>query len=271
MIIIFLILLAILCFLLKALILHITTKLFKVENTKYKTALLISVIEIIITVVAVVAILLFSIVVAGPDTLSGVSIIEDLLLLTVNLIVFHKLLGKYYQTKLKKNIGIYVVSVIFTVILSFFIIVPVRSFVVEPFVVSGMAMEPTLENLEYTLIKKFDKNYERGDIVVFQDPQNSQEYLIKRIVGLPNEKIQIKNKKVYIYNSENSDGFELKEEYLPKESETFSLSKDLIDIGNDGYYVLGDNREKSKDSRVFGLVNKDLILGKYWFSVNTLE
>ena len=141
----------------------------------------------------------------------------------------------------------------------------VRYFIFKPFYVEGQSMEPTYLGSEYLIIDEISYRFrepERGDIVVFRYPRNPQEFFIKRVVGLPGEKVQIKDGAVYLYNGENPDGFRLSENYLSPELKTYALNEEMTILGDKQYYVLGDNRNASKDSRSFGAVDKKLITGR---------
>lgn len=142
---------------------------------------------------------------------------------------------------------------------------PIRYFLIQPFYVKGASMEPNFFDKEYLIINEISYRFyepKRGDIVVFRYPRNPQEYFIKRIIGLPEEKIQIKDRSVYIYNKNNPDGVKLEEPYLTTDAKTDSMSEEIISIGKDEYYVLGDNRSFSKDSRSFGAVDRSFVIGK---------
>lgn len=256
MMILFVTLAIIIGFFLQVLFLHWTTKMLKVENVSYKIAIKISIFEWIIGIIIGVAFgILFSIFNVSDTIL-------NIILIILWFIILHKLLKKYYSTQLKKNILICVVLTVMVVLASLIFTIPFRSYIAEPFTLNGKSMEPTLEEKEYFFIKKFDKNFIRGDIVVYQIPEQQNQFLVHRIVGLPGEKIQIKDDSVYI------DGQKLTETYLPKakDIQTKSNNQDIIDIGQGYYFVLGDNRDKSADSRFFGLVNEKSIIGKHWFS-----
>ena len=164
-----------------------------------------------------------------------------------------------------KNFFAFTFELIKIVVISLLIIIPIRYFLIQPFYVKGASMEPSFYDHEYLIINEISYRFnepERGDIVVFRYPRNPQEYFIKRIVGLPGEKIQIKGGNVYIYNQDNPTGAELNEFYLTDSAKTYSLSQDIISLTENEYYVLGDNRNSSKDSRSFGPVNKSFIIGK---------
>ncbi|HPA25776.1 MAG TPA: signal peptidase I [bacterium] len=240
---------------LDALLFYATTKIFRLNEATYKKALIVSLLQIIFILIIGVII----------SVISKNSIIITVLEIFFGLVIFHILLKKFYQTNLKKNIAIYIVFVIITVVLSFVIVLPVRSFVVEPFVSEKQAMEPTYQNGDYLLINKFDKNFNRGDVVIFKNPDNQRQYFIKRIIGLPGEKIQLKDGFVYLYDAQNPDGYKLLEPYLGADIKTIGLDKNILELSNNEYYVLGDNRPISKDSRIIGPVSAESLVGKIWF------
>lgn len=139
------------------------------------------------------------------------------------------------------------------------IVVLIRTFIVTPVQVDGESMYPTLLDNELLLLKKYDHSYDRFDIVVFKY-NNSK--LVKRIIGLPGEKISYKNNVLYINNQE-IDNINL---------DSYTYDFDLSELGFDtipeGYYfVLGDNRTNSLDSRAIGLVPEENILGVTNFSI----
>ncbi|NCD01045.1 signal peptidase I [bacterium] len=166
-----------------------------------------------------------------------------------------------------KNFLKFIFETLKIVVISLAIIIPVRYFLIQPFYVKGASMEPNFHDFEYLIINEISYRFnepERGEIVVFRYPLNPQEYFIKRIIGLPGETVELKGGRVYIKNDENPDGFLLNEEYLSDPSSTYSVKEKITMLGDDEYYVLGDNRVASKDSRVFGAVNKSFIIGKVW-------
>ncbi len=150
------------------------------------------------------------------------------------------------------------------VVISLVIIVPIRYFVMQPFFVLGASMEPTFENGDYLIIDEISYilgEPERGDVVVFRYPHNPKQYYIKRIVGLPGEVVMIHDKGVTVKNKEFPEGFPLKEEYLPGADTYGNMS---LALGGNEYFVLGDNREASSDSRRWGALKKEYIVGKVW-------
>lgn len=127
-------------------------------------------------------------------------------------------------------------------------------------------MEPNFHNGEYLIINEIEYRFEspeRGDVIVFKYPKNPNEYYIKRIIGLPGEKVQIKGGQVTIFDKNNLSGFALEEDkYLPGGRVT--RGDVSIVLGEDEYFVLGDNRSASSDSRVWGVLPKQNIIGKSW-------
>jgi len=164
-----------------------------------------------------------------------------------------------------KSFFAFVFELVKIVVISLVIIIPIRYFLVQPFYVKGASMEPNFYDHEYLIIDEISYRFEapeRGDIIVFRYPKNPQEYFIKRVIGLPGEKIQVKDGQVYVYNNEHKDGLALQEPYLAEATKTYSLTDEATSLGNDEYFVFGDNRNSSKDSRSFGPVNKSFIIGQ---------
>jgi len=154
------------------------------------------------------------------------------------------------------------------VCISLAIILPVRYYLIQPFYVKGASMEPNFHDHEYLIIDEISYRFNtptRGQVVVFRYPRNPQEYFIKRIIGLPGEDVQIKDGQIIIFNSDNPDGFILDENYLSTDLMTYGASEEKVTVGPDEYFVLGDNRNASKDSRSFGPVNSSFITGKVLF------
>ncbi len=173
-----------------------------------------------------------------------------------------------------KNFFVFVFELLKIVVISLFIIIPIRYFLIQPFYVKGASMEPSFYDHEYLIIDEISYRFNepnRGDIIVFRYPRNPQEYFIKRLIGLPGEQIQIKDGEVKVFNDSSGDGFVLDEDYLPDNLKTYGLSEEIITLSevneNDPttkneYFVLGDNRNSSKDSRSFGPVAESFITGK---------
>jgi len=159
------------------------------------------------------------------------------------------------------------IEIVKIVLISLAIIVPVRYFLIQPFYVKGASMEPNFYNHEYLIIDEISYRFEdpkRGDIIVFT-PLNSTvgDYFIKRIIGLPGEKVEINNGKIKIYNNKYPDGIFLDETIYLNNGVT-KASEEMVELGYNEYFVVGDNRSASLDSRTFGPIKKKDIVGKVW-------
>jgi signal peptidase I len=152
------------------------------------------------------------------------------------------------------------------IIISLIIILPIRYFIIQPFYVKGASMEPSFHDHEYLIIDEISYRFhspERGDIVVFRYPENPQEYFIKRIIALPGEKVEVRDGRVFIYNDKYPEGFVLDESaYLADDVRTYDASGEIKTMRNNEYFVLGDNRTASKDSRSFGAVADSFLTGR---------
>lgn len=167
------------------------------------------------------------------------------------------------------------------VVLSLIIILPVRYYLIQPFFVKGSSMVPNFHDKEYILVDKWTYKLgapERGDVIIFKAPGNQKEYYIKRILGLPGETVVAgNNNAVVVYNDRYPDGFTVFERgYLPETNPTYcdagwEYCGTRVTLGPEEYFVLGDNREHSSDSRVFGPVNISLFSGLAWLRLWPLD
>ncbi len=141
-------------------------------------------------------------------------------------------------------------------------VIVIRSFLVQPFLVSGASMEPNFSSGDYLLIDEISYRFrepQRGEVVVFHYPGDERVYYIKRIVGLPGERVVVNNGQITIFNQKYPNGFVVEENYLPLETKT--SGKEEIVLKNNEYFVLGDNRNYSFDSRSWGNLQKAEIVG----------
>ena len=149
------------------------------------------------------------------------------------------------------------------VIVSLLIILPIRYFIVQPFFVRGDSMVPNFHDKDYLVIDEISyrfKEPQRGDVVVFRFPQDPHQYYIKRLIGMPEETVEIKNGQVIVSNQSNPAGFELDEFYLDQSTP----GEINIKLDENEYFVLGDNRAASSDSRRWGPLARHLIIGRAW-------
>lgn len=145
-------------------------------------------------------------------------------------------------------------------------------FLVRPHQIHGDSMLPSYHNGDYLLteiisFRFLGRGIQRGDMIVFHAPEQPNLDFIKRIIALPGEKIKLQNGQVFILNYDHPEGFLLKEPYLGdgvttqpgktiREGELFEVSQ--------GYLVMGDNRLRSSDSRDWGVVKKEAVVGRAW-------
>lgn len=161
----------------------------------------------------------------------------------------------------KKSLKHSILELVRFAIIALVIVIPIRIFIMEPFVVSGSSMFPTFDNGDYLIVDKLSYKIgdpERNDVVIFKYPNDETKFFIKRIIGLPSETIDIRDGKVTITNRENPDGFELVEPYIKNSSS----SSTHFELKENEYFVMGDNRNASSDSRYWGAVKRDLLAGK---------
>lgn len=146
-------------------------------------------------------------------------------------------------------------------LLAILIVIPVRLFVMQPFIVNGSSMDPSFATGQYLIVDELSYRFsepERGDVVIIRYPRDPSKFFIKRIVGLPGDTVEIRDGNVVIENDMRPEGFELDEPYVkyPKQ-ETLSRK-----VENDEYFVMGDNRAASSDSRYWGTVPRNHIVGR---------
>ncbi|MBY0376714.1 signal peptidase I [Patescibacteria group bacterium] len=146
-------------------------------------------------------------------------------------------------------------------VIALLVVLGVRTYIVQPFIVSGSSMVPTFKDGQYLIIDEISYKLsepKRDDVIVFHYPKDPTKFFIKRIIGLPNETVDVKGNDVKITNNEHKDGFTLKEPYV----ENISSSQTHLVLGENEYFVMGDNRPASSDSRYWGGVDKSLIVGR---------
>ncbi len=151
------------------------------------------------------------------------------------------------------------------VLIALAIVVPIRYFLFQPFFVKGQSMEPNYETGHYLIIDELSyrfNNPERGEVIVFKYPNDTTQRYIKRIIGLPGETIEIKNGQVFLSQSGSAPELLNEANYLA--SGVLTAGNLEIALGNDEYFVLGDNRPVSSDSRRWGVVPRKDIIGKVY-------
>lgn len=146
------------------------------------------------------------------------------------------------------------------IIISAVIIIPIRTWVAQPFLVRGASMEPTFDDGEYIIIDELSyyfRSPERGEVLVFRYPEDPSKFFIKRVIGLPGETIEIRDNKIFLVK--DKERTQLKEEFL----EGVLTTPDQITTLKEGeYFMMGDNRLFSSDSRRWGTLPENLIVGR---------
>lgn len=140
------------------------------------------------------------------------------------------------------------------------VVIPVRLFIAQPFIVSGESMFPTFENGEYLIVDELSYNLgsaERGDVAIFKYPLDTKKFFIKRIIGLPGETVTITDGVITITQVDGTE-IGLEEPYL----RNMSTGDHMLTLENNEYFVMGDNRPSSSDSRVWGALPEHLLVGK---------
>ena len=160
-----------------------------------------------------------------------------------------------------KGVFLFIFEVIKIVVLALLIVIPIRYFVFQPFIIKGNSMEPNFHQGDYLIVDEISyrfKEPQRGDVIVFRYPQDTSQRFIKRIIGLPGETVTMNEGNITI-----SKGIEERilneSDYLPKQNYFDNVS---LSLGENEYFVLGDNRFASFDSRKWGSLSRDYIVGR---------
>jgi signal peptidase I len=162
-----------------------------------------------------------------------------------------------------RALGRFILEMLQIAAIALAIILPVRYFLVQPFIVKGASMQPSYYENEYLIIDELTYRFrdpERGETVVFHPPGNEGQYYIKRVIGLPGETVEIRDGKMIIFNDTYPNGITLDETYLIEETE----GKQRTQLGQNEYFLMGDNRDASLDSRAIGPIPFKNITGRVW-------
>lgn len=149
-------------------------------------------------------------------------------------------------------------------LIALLIVVPVRLYVAQPFIVSGASMDPSFTTGNYLIIDELSYRLEapkRGDVIVLNPPGGNGRFFIKRIVGLPGETVAIHNFTVTIKNAAHPEGFSLDEPYVAEKNRG-GRSELSVTLSPAEYFVMGDNRSASFDSRDWGNLERNRIVGR---------
>lgn len=147
-------------------------------------------------------------------------------------------------------------------LIALIIVVPIRMFVAQPFIVSGASMDDTFSNGQYLIVDQLTYQFEspqRGEVIIFRYPGDPSKFFIKRVIGVPGDTITIDGDAVTISNTEHPAGTRLREPYIG----TMSAGEKVIEtLRDEEYFVMGDNRDFSSDSRTWGVLTEDRIIGR---------
>ena len=161
------------------------------------------------------------------------------------------------------TVGMFFLELVKVAILAGVTIGFVRYFIFKPFYVEGQSMEPAFLTKEYLIIDEISYRLhepKRGEVIVLRAPTVEKDFYLKRIIGLPGDQIRVENNKVIIHSSQNPRGVLLEEKYLV---EPTPGTANYI-LGPNEYFVMGDNRDASFDSRRFGPIKRNAIIGRTW-------
>ncbi len=155
-------------------------------------------------------------------------------------------------------------EIVKVLLISLAIVVPIRYFIVQPFIVRGASMEQNFHDGQYLIIDEvsyYFRSPARGEVIVFHYPKDPSQFFIKRIIGLPGERVEITKGRVTIYNKDHKDGMLLDETYLtPPNHPTYPDQN--VELGSTEYFLMGDNRDFSSDSRIWGPMDNKFMVGR---------
>lgn len=174
------------------------------------------------------------------------------------------------QGRLREGLKV-LADLLYNIAIIVVIVAVIRYTLISPFQVNGTSMVPNLQNAEFLMVDKLSyylHEPRRGDTVVLVPPQDTEVFYVKRIIGLPGEKIEFLDGQVIIYNDEHPAGQKLTESYLSTDNQKTYLpthENKIITLPEDNYFVMGDNRKASNDSRAWGILHRRNIEGRAWF------
>ncbi len=149
-------------------------------------------------------------------------------------------------------------------LIAIIVVLPICWYIAQPFIVSGASMEQTFHNNEYLIVDQLTYRFrdpERGEVIIFRYPHDPSKYFIKRVIGLPGETVSIENNTITIINEKNPVGLILEEPYI---GNVVTDGNQSITLAENEYFVMGDNRDHSSDSRSWGALEEDKIVGRAW-------
>ena len=157
----------------------------------------------------------------------------------------------------------FVKDVVSFALIALVIVLPIRWFIAQPFIVRGDSMVPTFHSGDYLIVDQLSYRFEepeRGDVIIMRYPKDESVYFIKRIIGLPGETVELQGERIIIRKGPGVDAVTLEQSYIPKNS--FRPEYGTYTLDTDEYFVMGDNRDESSDSRVWGSLPRKDVIGK---------
>jgi signal peptidase I len=146
-------------------------------------------------------------------------------------------------------------------IIAMLIVVPFRIYIAQPYIVSGSSMDPTFKDGDYLIVDQLSKRFslpERNSVLIIKYPLNTKKFFIKRLIAFPNEQVSIKDGVVTVINEQNPEGVVIDSSFVAFEKK----DNFYLELGENEFFVMGDNRAGSSDSRIWGPLPKENIVGK---------
>lgn len=143
------------------------------------------------------------------------------------------------------------------------IVIPIRMYVAQPFIVSGRSMDPTFQDHQYLVVDQLSYHFNepaREDVIIFRFPRDPKTFFIKRIIGLPGETITLRAGKITVVNKENPDGLTIDDPHV--DASHMTIDDFSVALRDNEYFVMGDNRAESSDSRSWGPLERKYIVGR---------
>ena len=247
--------------LLQVTLLYFLNKLFKIQNISWLKSLLI----------------IFSLFIGGGVISIILGLFLPVLIVQIATAILSYFIFDYFIKKsgnlisVGKKIFLFITFLVLSIVLSVVVALSFRLNIAEPFTVAGDSMAPTYLKGDYLILSKIHGAYKRGDIVVYTtDTAKGKTYIIQRIIGLSNETVSINGDIVTIKNNENPNGFVLTEPYIKLDSLSKPRPAITATMKGNEYFLLGDNRPISADSRVFGPIKSENIVGLIEYKVFNL-
>ncbi len=166
------------------------------------------------------------------------------------------------HARMEENRGSFLKEILQFAVIAAIVVFPVRLFIAQPFIVSGASMDPTFDTGQYLIVDEISYRFEepkRGEVVIFRYPLDPSKFFIKRIIGLPGETVSVRHGNVRIAKTDGSESFTLNEQYVVNKGNGINTE---VTLGRSEYFVMGDNRPESSDSRVWGPLPKENIIGR---------